>query len=533
MSPRLLTVAAAFVVVALALITYKVGILGYELSPQPAPDRWSVQTEVRLTNPDDKARVTFLLPADSGHQKIYDERVSSSGMRFFIRPREGNRVGVALGRPEDGASSLSYRFSVQTRGPAAPFVMPAKVPALTEDERKGFAGQLGPEESIQTDAETVAKLLEELAVPPDDRALALQQIHDFIVKDVETTDGKDGPQDAAAVLSREKGGRHGKARAEVAMLRAAGIPAHVVIGVPFADGAARDADYWVEANLAGTWFPLDPVKGHLGVLPDDRLVLHVGDSPLFEASGVESVDLRVSMLRERETQYQMYQRRVNDSDRLLDKLSLYSLPVKTQVLYRVLLLVPLGALVVAVFRNVIGVPTFGTFMPILISLAFRESGIPWGILLLTVVVGVGYVGRWMLNKAQLLMVPRLSFLLTMVILIIAGLMVVAENLGFENAFAIALFPIVIVTMTIERLSIAIVEEGPRNAFKLVIGTLVVAACGYWVIANDTLQAFVFTFPEVHLVTLAVLLLLGRYTGYRLSEWTRFRAFRKGGLERAA
>ena len=47
------------------------------------------------------------------------------------------------------------------------------------------------------------------------------------------------------------------------------------------------------------------------------------------------------------------------------------------------------------------------------------------------------------------------------------------------------------------------------------------------------KAFVFTFPEVHLVTLAALLLLGRYTGYRLSEWTRFRAFRKGGLEKAA
>ena len=532
MSPRLLTVAGAFVVVAVALIAYKVGMLGYELSPQPAPDRWSVQTELKLTNPDERTRVSFLLPADGPGQRIYDERVTSDGMRFYIRPRGGNRVGVVVGQP-DGGSRLVYRFSVQTRPRAhTGDTIPATMPALGTKERELLASLLGPEESIQSDADTVAQLLEELAIRRDDTAAAVQQIHDFIVKDVETTDGHDGPQDALAVLQRERGGAHGKARAEVALLRAAGVPARVVVGVPLVEKRDPAVQHWVEARLGDKWWPLDPVQGHLGALPEERLILHFGDASTTEASYVESVDYRVSMLREAQTQYQLYERRVANSDRLIDKLSLYALPVKTQMLYRVLLLVPLGALVVALFRNVIGVPTFGTFMPILISLAFRESGVGLGILLLGVVVACGFVGRWALNRAQLLMVPRLSFLLTLVILIIAGVMVTAQHLGFNDAYTIALFPIVIVTMTIERLSIAIVEEGPRNAAKLVVGTLVVATCGYWVIANDALQAFVFTFPEVHLITLAVLLLLGRYTGYRLSEWTRFRAFRKGGLEKA-
>ncbi len=204
--------------------------------------------------------------------------------------------------------------------------------------------------------------------------------------------------------------------------------------------------------------------------------------------------------------------------------------MKTQTLSRVLMLVPLGALVVAVFRNLVGVPTFGTFMPILISLAFRESGVFVGLGLLAVVVGIGFAGRWALDRAQLLMVPRLGFLLTLVILIIAGIMLVADRLGSDRAFSIALFPVVIVTMTIERLSIAIVEEGPRNAAKLVLGTALVATCGYLVLASDPLQHFVFTFPEVHLVTLATLLVIGRYTGYRLSEFARFRAFRAGAVE---
>lgn len=519
----------SLVLLAGGLIGYKVWALGYEPWPKPAPDRWSVQIEVPLQAPTDSARVTFLLPADGAGQRIYDEQVNAAGMQFFIRPKEGNRVGVALGEPEDGAR-LSYRFSVQTKPlPADP--LPEVVPALMDTERRQLADLLEPEEEIQSQADIIDQLLEELAISPTDRALSLRQIHDFIVKDVDTTDGRDGPQDAASVLTRERGGSLGKARAEVALLRAVGIPSRVVAGVPLVDGGKSDVTHWVEARLDGRFWPLDPIHGTLGYLPDERFVLYVGDSPTLEASGVEA-SYRVSMLRERETQFQIYQRRVSNSDRLLDKLSLYTLPVRTQLLYRVLLLVPLGALVVAVFRNLIGVPTFGTFMPILISLSFRESGVLWGLFLLALVVAIGWVGRHLLEKAQLLMVPRLSFLLTLVILIIAGLMVAAENFGLHRAISSALFPIVILTMTIERLSIAIVEEGPRNAAKLVVGTLTVAVAGYWVIANAGLQHFVFTFPEVHLVTMALLLLLGRYTGYRLSEWTRFRAFRTGHLERA-
>ncbi|HEY0839086.1 MAG TPA: 7TM domain-containing protein, partial [Vulgatibacter sp.] len=481
----------------------------------------------KLVNPDEKSRVTFFMPADGPSQRIYDERVSAEGMRFFIRPRDGNRVAVALGKPDEG-SRLTYRFSLQTL-PTQRAELPKALPALGTAEAAQLADLLGPEEAIQSDADAIVQLLRELEIGKDDRVEALRRIHAFIVDDVETTDGHDGAQDALAVLGRERGGIQGKARAEVAMLRAVGIPARVVAGVPLAERGAADVIHWVEARLDGRFWPLDPTRP-LDAPLEERLVLHLGDGIPIDPVGVEKASLKVSMLREREAQFQIYQRRIGNSDRLLDKLSLYSLPVKTRVLYQVLLLVPLGALVVAVFRNLVGVPTFGTFMPILVSLAFRESGVGWGLLLFGAVVAVGYVGRHLLDRAQLLMVPRLSFLLTLVILIIAGIMVAAEHLGSDKAFSIALFPIVIITMTIERLSIAIVEEGPRNAAKLVVGTFSVALVGYWVIASDTLQHFVFTFPEIHLVTLAVLLLLGRYTGYRLSEWTRFRAFRTGSLE---
>ncbi len=526
---RVALVALGFVALAAALVSYKVLELGYELSPLPADDRWSVQTEVRIEGAASDARVSFFLPADGPRQRIYDERVTAEGMRFFIRPRGRNRMGMAVGSPV--GPGISYRFSLQTV-PAPDEPLPASSPPLSVEEAKRLADELGPDEAIQSDDPAVAKLLEELAVERGDPAGAVRLVHDFVVRELELSDGHDGPQDAAAVLERERGGGEGKVRAEVALLRAAGVPARVVVGVPISEGADKPLVRWAEARLSDAWWPLDPLVPAPGVLPEPRLVLHLGDAPHLEGSRVDAVSYRVSMLRETRSHYLAYQRKLARSDKLLDQLSLFALPVKAQVLMRLLLLLPFGALVVAVFRNLVGVPTFGTFMPILIALAFRESGIGWGFLLLAFVIAFGWVGRFLLDRAQLLMVPRLSFLLTLVILIMTAVVVVAEHLGSDRALSIALFPIVILTMTIERLSITLVEEGPRNAAKVVAGTVVVSVAGYLVIVWERLQLLIFTFPELHLVTLGALLVLGRYTGYRLSEWLRFRAFRRGGVERA-
>ena len=78
---------------------------------------------------------------------------------------------------------------------------------------------------------------------------------------------------------------------------------------------------------------------------------------------------------------------------LLAEFSLFRLPLETQAIYQILLMVPLGVLLLVIMRNVIGVKTFGTFMPVLIALAFRETQLLWGIVLFCIVVGMGLAVR--------------------------------------------------------------------------------------------------------------------------------------------
>jgi Na+/pantothenate symporter len=68
------------------------------------------------------------------------------------------------------------------------------------------------------------------------------------------------------------------------------------------------------------------------------------------------------------------------------------------------------------------------------------------------------------------------------------------------------------------------EEGKRSAIVQVSGSMLVAVCAYYFMKVSQIQYWAFYFPELLLVLLAGILLVGRYTGYRLSELIRFKTF---------
>jgi hypothetical protein len=93
----------------------------------------------------------------------------------------------------------------------------------------------------------------------------------------------------------------------------------------------------------------------------------------------------------------------------------------------------------------------------------------------------------------------------------------------ETGLSVALFPMVIIAMTIERMSVVWEERGPVDAMRAGFGSLVVAVIAYVAMGWAWLEHLVFTFPELLLVVLALVVLAGRYTGYRLLELSRFKA----------
>jgi hypothetical protein len=70
------------------------------------------------------------------------------------------------------------------------------------------------------------------------------------------------------------------------------------------------------------------------------------------------------------------------------------------------------------------------------------------------------------------------------------------------------------------------ENGPAESLKQGLGSLVAATICYFVMTVEYVENLLFLYPELLLVLLAMTIVLGRYSGYRLMEIWRFRGFAK-------
>ncbi|MGB5804423.1 MAG: 7TM domain-containing protein, partial [Vibrio anguillarum] len=210
-----------------------------------------------------------------------------------------------------------------------------------------------------------------------------------------------------------------------------------------------------------------------------------------------------------------------EADKLLN-FSIHSLPLEEQAMFKTIMLIPIGALIVVFLRVIIGLKTSGTFMPVLIAVAFVQTQLLTGIVGFLLIVGTGLIIRSYLSKLNLLLVARISAVIITVILIISVFTVVAFKIGLTEGLSITFFPMIILSWTIERMSILWEEEGAKEVILQGGGSLFTSVLIYLGMTNSYVQHLTFNFIGLQLIVLAAILLLGTYTGYRLTELRRFK-----------
>ena len=202
--------------------------------------------------------------------------------------------------------------------------------------------------------------------------------------------------------------------------------------------------------------------------------------------------------------------------------SIYNLPLAEQNTLKWLSIFPLAILIIVLLRNVVGVKTMGTFTPMLLSMSLVKTGFWPGLICFGVIIGIGLLIRFVLSKLNLLLVPRISAVVIVVIIIMQMLTVLGYQFKLNVALSAVFFPIIIMAWIIERASITWEEEGAINAGKEIFYSLVAAIVTYFIISSEYIRHIMFAFNELNLVILFVVMLLGTYTGYRLTELRRFK-----------
>jgi len=495
--------AALLTVVGLSVFLYKWQVLGFPLGEDQERPVWTIESAIRFDSGPGTIKTQLHIPTLTPGFRMLNENSVSRGYGFSLNYGSGGREAQWTIRRADGAQTIYYRISVyEDDSVDQADTIPPFPPRPVINEPLNTAVDVLVSDVRDRSADTASfttELLRRLNDPSPDPNVEL------LLSGV--TDDADFVGIATTLLA------------------AARIPARVVHGFALA-GRQRNAVLvpWLEVHDGDQWLYFNPATGEEN-LPERFFVWWRGNEPLVNVEGGSNVKVDFAVQENHLDAIAIAESQAAQQGASAVDFSLYSLPIQTQAVYSVLLMIPIGALIMVIMRNIVGIDAFGTFMPVLIALAFRETKLLWGVILFTLLVALGLSIRFLLERLRLLLVPRLSAVLIVVVMLMLFISMSSHRMGLETGLSVALFPMVIIAMTIERMSVVWEERGAADAMRAGLGSLVVAIAAYIFMGMQWLEHLIFTFPELLLVVLSLVVLAGRYTGYRLTELHRFKALR--------
>lgn len=516
MSPRAQVLVIAFLLIAagVGLCAYKSTVLGFPLMPGEYRKVWTIEAKVQFDADGGPVTASLALPRVQKHMRILGENFSAAGYGFEIDESAGDYRAVWSKREAHGLQHLFYKLSVYRRDHSS-----SKSGTLPNPE----VDRAQAEELQQTPAHSAMLSLVENAhqLSADSRGFVEQ-----LAKTINDNNNAD------AVMLLDYSQAKSRAAVMVDLLTLANLPAHLIRGLYLeneseSERKAMQPQELVEAYIDGQWQIFDPLTGVAG-LPDNFFMWQRGGVSLLDVTGGSNSNVSFSVIGNNISARSVALQqgtKVDQSKRevvaLLD-FSIYTLPIEQQNIFKLILLVPVGTLAVILLRVLVGLRTTGTFMPVLLALAFIQTQLLTGltIFLLILVLGLGI--RSYLSRLNLLLVSRIAAVVIVVVMMMAFISVISYKLGIDQALTVTFFPMIILAWTIERMSILWEESGAREVVIQVAGSLLVASLAYALMTNRYIEHWTFNFPELTLGLLGVVLLLGQYSGYRLSELMRFR-----------
>lgn len=477
-------------------------------------------------DPDDEAiNIETFIPHDSERQQVVTETVITNGLNYLVSEDEFGRIAQWSGVGQ--VNSVQYKALIASREVTYEISENLDIPATYPE---GVSQYLEETSVVQVNHPEI-KALWKMIQPSDPKKIlaVLQVIYHYTYNKIEGAPFK-GLTDAVTALRLQQASCNGKSRLFVALARLNNIPARLVGGIILNEGSKKTSHQWVEAYIEGHWVPFGVTNGNFARLPEHYLTLYRNDKVLFKhtsninfdylfsinyrlvAPSLYPVDLNQQITPETETETESM---VNVSQ-LLQRMGLAP---KTVGLF---LLFPLCTLMITFLRNIIGIKTFGIFMPMLIGAACIFTGFTKGIIAFTVILAVSYLSQMVLDKMRMLKVARLAAIITInTSFFIIGLSLIGTSSNIEFGM-LSLFPVVIISFIAEKIHNMTSEDDWLSLVLVSLGTLISIWLCYLILDSFLLEGIFSFYPEFYLLVLAAQIYIGQWTGLRISELHRFR-----------
>jgi len=487
--------------ISMATMAYKVQVLNFPLFAGQEKSVWSIEAKVKFKGNGENVFVSLALPDAQKGMYVYNENASSANYGYTTALSEGYQRGEWAKRKVKGTQTLYYSIDV-----------------VTDEE---YRPEKIKEYKYKSDIEASSIVLQAASA-------IMQDAYEHSADDISMTSrlisefNKSEPSQAIEMLNRRYIRSHKDLRDTLAvLLEKRDVQLRRIGAIVLKDGQKNVLlRPMLEVFHKGKWQLFDVNKGKIDK-SKDLFIWQRGAVSLLDAEGVKNSEVRFSVTENVVSARKAALLKNSEEQISLMDFSLFVLPNESQNAFKRLLLIPIGALVVVLLRVLIGLKTSGTFMSVLIAMAFMQTDLIPGLIMFILVVSLGLIVRSYLSYLNLLLVARISAVLIIVVGIMAVVAVFAYKLGFRDAITITFFPMIILAWTIERMSIVWEEDGAKEVFIQGSGSLGVAVLAYFAMTNPIMQFWTFNFPEILLAVLGLIILIGRYSGYRLSELYRF------------
>lgn len=478
----------------------------------PGDRQWEVEINVRASAEAGTTRLEIAAPWNTRFLRVVGQNIAHAGWRQSFSHNEviDSTRKISLVASRDGDLEALIQFSVhQSATPRLTGEVLTR--PLDSDLRER---NLRDHPMLQIDDPLVSGVAEALlSTTSADRSLG-----EIVYERVMRLGERNGPglAEVPEILSSQRASRRERAYTMVALCRAARVPARLVKGIVLRESQASTLHYWVETHERGQWQSFDPAFGYIDKLPANYLPFVKGVSDVVAVSGTSTYSTHFA---------------VSNTDPLLDMaesthrdwralLDLTRLSLENRLMLAALLLLPFGALLTALFMEIVGVRSYGVFTPTLLALSLVY--VPWqsAALIFSIVLVLGVFGR-SLVYADLNRVPRLSIVLTLVALGIGAGASAMEYLDMNIGGQLVLLPVLIMASLVDRFYTVFDEKGLHVALVRLGWTLLLAIACIPIVQFEALGHFMVRFPELHLLSLAAILMVGLYRGRRLSTFPAF------------
>jgi hypothetical protein len=195
--------------------------------------------------------------------------------------------------------------------------------------------------------------------------------------------------------------------------------------------------------------------------------------------------------------------------------SLVDLPAHFHTAVEAVLFVPVGALVVVLFRLTLGLQVLGLFRPILMAIAFAAVGIPISLAFLLFVLIIIVVLRPLLTTDH--NYSRVAVLLSLVSALLFAPLMAGKWWDVAWLRDIVFFPVIALCLTCESFAKVLGRNGIREAVWRTFTTAAAACVIVSLVSLPGVLDVFLRFPELLLVQAGCILLINRYLDFRVFE----------------